>query len=290
MIRVTRQVKSESEVLRETEKFSCGWTGCWSNHLWSLSREVLYFPQQSFKYKFSSRRREWVDHIVWVVLDGNWKFKFGEEGLKRMLLPFIFLPLTISSLLERDSEVSGALPNQWRALPEPTIPTKHTPVTVILRIWKVKVESEIETGWWKLKVESGKWKWHCQNPLLEQRMRQEKKDKKGIWKHLKTAGHKLFSCEHPILVCIQSGVNRKESKRFGADPSQWFLQLQEEWWKCEKELSLSHSFHLLNAISTVSLSSLAVISMWGLPPIQERAARQKAKDWKFQPLSSKFNR
>ena len=29
-----------------------------------------------------------LDHIVWVVLDGNWKFKFGEEGLKRMLLPF----------------------------------------------------------------------------------------------------------------------------------------------------------------------------------------------------------
>ena len=39
-----------------------------------------------------------------------------------------------------------------------------------------------------------------------------------------------------------------------------------------KSESEKWEWDLLNAISTVSLSSLAVISMWGLPPIQERAA------------------
>ena len=133
-----------------------------------------------------------------------------------MLLPFIFLPLTISSLLERDSEVSGALPNQWRALPEPTIPTKHTPVTVILRIWKVKVklkvESESGTGGAQytnkantcdsnsenMKSESGKWKWNC---IVESesgtarthytnkecaRKRKTKKESGSTWRQLAT--------------------------------------------------------------------------------------------------------
>ena len=100
----------------------------------TFQRGFIFSPNKVSNMNFHLGEVNELDHIVWVVLDGNWKFKFGEEGLKRMLLPFIFLPLTISSLLERDSEVSGALPNQWRALPEPTIPTKHTQVTVILRI------------------------------------------------------------------------------------------------------------------------------------------------------------
>ena len=77
-----------------------------------------------------------------------------------------------------DSEASGALPNQWKAaLPVPTIPTKHTPVTVILMM---RNEDDNE----------------------DQDQNQDLNDDN----HLKAACHELLSCEDAILVCIQSGV------------------------------------------------------------------------------------
>ena len=70
---------------------------------------------------------------------------------------------------------------------------------------------------------------------------------------------------------------KSESKKLElkSENEKWEWKSESGKWELKvgvKSESEKWEWDLLNAISTVSLSSLAVISMWGLPPIQERAA------------------